>query len=195
MIGKTWHDIVFLIRMIKTLMTDMTSEDKALMISLPYRVGIWISQVDDIENRKMDDKHEEKILEVAIQKMAQSHRKMPFAANIMKQVEKSQGHWKNWKNMSDEKTVLQDLDNILIKAEAALKPAEVKQYKQAVWQTGILVAQAYDENHDPDGEMHMNHFAEWLGNFFTAPKLKKAPENMSEKEKTALKKLRTVLKQ
>jgi|GEM_PF-803232 len=176
-------------------MSEMTPQDKSIMISLPYRVGIWISQIDDIENRKMDDKREEKVLELAIEKMAGAHRKMPFAANIMTQVQKSKGQWKNWKTMSDEKTVLKDIEDILIKAEATLKPAQIKQYKQAVWQTGILVAQAYDENYDPDGEMHVNHFAEWVGSFFAAPKLKKAPENMSEKEKSALKKLRAVLKQ
>jgi len=176
-------------------MSDLTAQDKALMISLPYRVGIWVSQVDDIENRKMDDKREEKVLEIAIEKMAGAHRKMPFAAQIMTQVSKSKSQWKSWKMTADEKSVLADLEIIISKAEAALKPAQVKQYKQAVWQTGILVAQAYDENDDPDGEMHMNHFAEWVGSFFAAPKLKKAPENMSEKEKTALKKLRAVLKQ
>ncbi len=176
-------------------MSNLSPTDKALMVSLPYRVGIWISQIDDIENRKMDDKREEAVLEVAIEKMAQSHRKMPFAANIMSQVQKSKNNWKQWKTISDEKTVLADLENILDKSETVLKPDQVKQYKQAVWQTGILVAQAYDENHDPDGEMHINHFAEWVGSFFSAPKLRKAPENMSEKEKSALKKLRAVLKQ
>jgi len=176
-------------------MSELTPQDKTIMISLPYRVGIWISQVDDVENRKMDDKKEEKVLEIAIQKMAQSHRKMPFAANIMKQIENSKGQWKNWKALSDEKTVLADLETVITKCETSLKPDQVKQYKQAVWQTGILVAQAYDESFDPDGEMHVNHFAEWVGSFFSAPKLQKAPENMSEKEKSALKKLRAVLKQ
>ncbi|MEM7618550.1 MAG: hypothetical protein AAF244_04100 [Pseudomonadota bacterium] len=175
--------------------SKLDQKDQFLLVSVPYRVGIWISQVDDVESRKMDDKKEEQVLELAIQKMAGAHRKMPFAAAIMKRIDKSKGYWTQWKQQADEKLILEDVEKAIQICETNFKEAEVKQYKQAVWQTGILVAQAYDEGYDPDGEMHVNHFAEWVGSFFAAPKLKKAPENMSQKEKSALKKLRSVLKQ
>ena len=165
------------------------------LISVPYRIGIWISNVDDVEARKADDKREQKVLELAITKMATAHRKMPFAAAVMQKVEASKGHWQSWEGQADESSVLGDLEHVIQSCEQHLKPAAVKQYKQAVWQTAILVAQAFNEDYDPDGEMLVNHFAEWIGSIFTAPKLKKAPENMSAKEKTALKKLRAVLKQ
>ncbi|MEM8833009.1 MAG: hypothetical protein AAGB32_00580, partial [Pseudomonadota bacterium] len=70
-----------------------------------------------------------------------------------------------------------------------------KQYKQILWQCGLVVAQAFDESEDPDGEMHVNHLMEWIGGMFSEPKLRKAPENISPSEKTALKKLRALLKQ
>ena len=42
--------------------------------------------------------------------------------------------------------------------------------------------------------MHADRFFAWMASFILAPKMAKSPENMSVKEKTALKKLRAILK-
>jgi hypothetical protein len=175
--------------------SDLNQEEQALLISLPYRVGVWVSNVDDIEQTKRDDKREMKALEIVIARLAKSHRKMPFAASIMAAIQQNQSVWKAWNNNASENVVLGDVQNSLFLCHQKLSVSQLKQYKHAIWQIAVVVAQAYGEQEDPDNEMHVDHFFQWIGGFIIAPSLKKAPENMSAKEKTALKKLRAILKE
>ena len=173
--------------------SDLSKEEQLLVISVPYRIGNWISSIDDIEQTARDDKREKKALEMAIGRMADAHRKMPFAANIMKSIEKCRGQWPVWEQNTSEEAVLQDASTAIDLCQSKLGAGAAKQYKHAVWQIAMIVAQSFGEQIDPDNEMHVDHFFQWLGGFFSAPSLKKAPENMSEKEKIALKKLRAIL--
>lgn len=175
-------------------LSNFSQQERSLLVSIPYRVGIWVSYVEEDEDTRMDNKRERQALELVIARMAKSHRKMPFAASIMSEVQNAKSHWQSWKMQADEASVMSDLQQALALCHGKVSPAEVKQYKQAVWQIGLVVAQAFGEQVDPDNEMHVNRFFEWLGSFVSAPKLKKTPENMSQAEKTALKKLGAVLK-
>ena len=175
-------------------LSNFTSEERELIVSIPYRVGMWISDSDDNENSQFDDKRERQALELAISKMAKSHKKMPFAAEIMRDVQANKNMWQNWSQNSAENDVLQDIQKAIIVCKDKTSKKEVSQFKQTVWNIGIIVAQAYGEHIDPDNEMHINRFFAWLGSLISAPSLRKAPENMSPSERTALKKLRAVLK-
>lgn len=178
-----------------TKLSEFSNEDRALLVSVPYRVGIWISSCDDNEKTGLDDKREQQALELAIRRMATLHRKMPFAADIMKEVQAHKNMWKGWQDQSSEERVLDDTQKALEICRARAAKEELKQYKQAIWQIGLIVAQSFGEQIDPDNEMHLDRFMSWIGSFVIAPKLAQSPENMSEREKTALKKLRAVLKQ
>lgn len=177
-----------------TFLNQLSSEDRTLLVSVPYRVGIWISRCDDNAKTRMDDKRELQALELAIAKMAQAHRKMPFAAAVMRDVDQYKTMWQGWEAHSNEDQVLADVVKAIALCRAKFSKKEVKQYKQTVWNIGMIVAQAFGEHIDPDNEMHVNRFMSWIGSFIFAPKLTKSPENMSDSEKTALKKLRAVLK-
>lgn len=142
----------------------------------------------------MDDKRERQALELAISKMAKAHRKMPFAAEIMRDVQANKSKWAQWQQKASENAVLQDTQKAIALCKDKTSKQEVSQFKQTVWNIGMIVAQAYGEHIDPDNEMHVDRFFAWLGSFVFAPNMRKAPENMSPTEKTALKKLRAVLK-
>lgn len=176
-------------------LSEFSKEERALIVSIPYRVGIWVSNADDNEKTKFDDKRERQALSAAIGNMARRTQKMPFAAAIMSDVEAHRSMWQSWAGQAVENVVLADAQKAVAICKAKVSKNELKQYKYAVWQIGIVVAQAFDENHDPDREMHVNHFFAWMGSFMGGPSLGKNPENMSAAEKTALKKLRAVLKQ
>lgn len=173
----------------------LSVEERKFIVSVPYRVGIWISTCDDNTNSNFDDKREMQALEAAIKRMAGLHRKMPFAAEIMRQIQSNKSAWQIWNAHATEEKILDEVSQAVSLCKEKLGPAEIKQYKQALWQTGMVVAQAFGEQIDPDNEMHVDRFFAWVGSFFSTPKLAKSPENMSAKEKTALKKLRAVLKQ
>jgi hypothetical protein len=182
-----------------TNLSEFSNEERALLVSVPYRVGIWISNCDDNEKSKFDDKRERQALEGTIVCLAGLHRKMPFAASIMKDIQSNKSLWSGWEAQASESATLADcqkaIDLIQDKQLSTKTPARaLKEYKQTVWQIGIIVAQAFGEQIDPDNEMHADRFVAWLGSFVSAPKMAKSPENMSVKEKTALKKLRAILK-
>jgi len=59
---------------------------------------------------------------------------------------------------------------------------------------GLVVAQAFGEDEDPDQEMHFNNVMKGIKEALFPAKLAATPENMSTNEKEALKKLRAALK-
>lgn len=173
---------------------EFTPEELTLITSVPYCVGIWISLSDDNDSTKFDDKKERKALELAISRMASLHRKMPFAAYVMKQIESRKREWGTWQANLSEGVVLEDLQKALALCQTKVTPQQLKNYKHTIWQTAVTVAQAHGEHVDPDNEMHVDRFFASMASLFKAPKLSKAPENMSVKEKVALKKIRAILK-
>jgi hypothetical protein len=177
-----------------TNLSEFSNEERNLLISIPYRVGLWISESDDNTKSKFDDKRERQALEGTITRLAGLHRKMPFAAAIMKDIESNKSVWPTWQAQAAEDVVLADCQKAIELCRTKCSKVEQAQYKQTVWQTGLIVAQAYGEQIDPDNEMHADRFFAWVASFISAPKMAKSPENMSVKEKTALKKLRAILK-
>lgn len=175
-------------------LAEFSDEERQLLVSIPYRVGMWISDVDDIEGSSRDDKRERQALAIAIERLAKNHRKMPFASAVMQMLEKSKTNWNMWATNNDEASVLFDLEQALTACKRSGSKRDLSEYKHAVWQIAMVIAQAYDEDHDPDNEMHINNFFEWVGGMVSKPKLKKRPNNISQIEKRALKKLQAVLK-
>lgn len=175
-------------------LAEFSNEERQLLVSCPYRVGMWISNADDIEGSSRDDRRERQALSLAIERLAKNHRKMPFAASVMQTLEKSKSNWSGWAANSVEEDVLRDLEIALTACKRSGSKRDLSEYKHAVWQIAMIIAQAYDEDHDPDNEMHVNNFIEWIAGMTTKPKLKKRPDNISQAEKRALKKLQAVLK-
>lgn len=174
--------------------SKLTSKEQAFITCVPYRVGAWVSDCDDNASTRLDDRKEQQAIEKAIKNLASEHRKMPFAAKVMKSILANRTQWSVWDNQVTEGDVLGDLEKSLILCTQKGSKRDVAEYKHAIWQIALVVAQAYGEHKDPDNEMHVDRLFAWMASFVKAPKLAKAPENMSIGEKTALKKLRAVLK-
>lgn len=175
-------------------LSSFSQEERALIVSVPYRVGVWISNSDDNENSGMDDKRERQALEAAIARLAKAHPTWPFAAAVMSEVQSNKSMWATWGEQIAEDQVLSDVQKAIKICRGKVGKRQIREYKQTVWEMGIVVAQAYGEHIDPDNEMHLDRFFAWIWSFFGPPSRKKAPENMSPAEKTALKKLRAILK-
>ncbi len=169
--------------------SDFSEEDKLLTVSIPYRVGVWISMCDDNATTKYDDKIEGKALEDAFIRMSEQ-KKHAFGAAMAGHVLSSKKAWRSWQAQAKEDTILVDLDNVLKTCAATLSAEDVAGYKKMIWFVALAVARSYGEQVDPDNEMHVNRF---FNKFFGGRSTQKA-ENISEKEKAALKKLQTFLK-
>lgn len=176
-------------------LSNFSNDERALITSIPYRIGVWVSNVDDNTGSKIDDRDERKALEATISSLASKSNKIPFAAAVMKDVENNKSVWSAWDNAATEDLVLKDLSHAIALCKSKVGAAEVKQYKQTIWKVGLVVAQAYGEHVDPDNEMHVDRFFQWIGSLSGGAKLSKNPENMSKLEKMALNKLRAILKE
>ncbi|NQZ13214.1 MAG: hypothetical protein HRT94_00120 [Alphaproteobacteria bacterium] len=173
---------------------ELSKEEAALVISLPYRIGTWISGVDDLEKSKRDDNREAAALERAIRKIARQNTPNSFPRALMSEVETYKHLWPTWANTSDESTLFSDINKAKECVGSKIHPKALKQYKQVLWYMALVVAQAFGEDDDPDQEMHVNNFFSDMKERLFPSALAKAPENMSTDEKTALKKLRAALK-
>ena len=173
-------------------LSKFTTEEHALLVSLPYRVGVWISNVDDNAGTQIDDKDERRVLEQTIAKFAAASDKIPVAAAVMQDVQSSKSNWVQWDAMATEGAVLADAAKVVTFAKKHFDEKQLNQYRETIWRIGVFVAQAYGEHVDPDNEMHFNKFFGRL--FGGGPKAGKNPENMSPKEKQALTKLKAALK-
>lgn len=176
-------------------LSNFTNDERALIVSIPYRIGVWVSNVDDNTGSKIDDRDERKALEATISALANKSNKIPFAAAVMKDVENNKSIWPTWDNAAAEDLVLNDLRQAITLCQSKVGAAELKQYKQTIWKVSLVVAQAYGEHVDPDNEMHVDRFFQWIGSLGGGAKLGKNPENMSKLEKIALNKLRAILKE
>ena len=173
-------------------LSKFNAQERDLISSLPYRVGIWISNADDNEGTKIDDKDELKVLEQTIQNFAKASDKIPVAAAVMKDVQDNKRNWAQWNMTATEQAILADAPKAVALCKQHFDEKQLNQYRETIWRVGIFVAQAYGEHVDPDNEMHFNNF---FGRMFgKGPKAGQNPENMSPKEKAALTKLKQALK-
>ncbi len=173
-------------------LSKFSDSERNLIVSIPYRAGIWVSNADDNTGTKVDDKDERKALEATIQNFAAQGDKIPVAAAIMKDVQENKRNWAQWDALSTEDAVLADAQKAVALCKDRFTEKELNQYKETIWRAGLFVAQAYGEQVDPDNEMHFNNF---IGRLFKgAPKVGSNPQNMSPKEKAALTKLKAALK-
>jgi hypothetical protein len=173
---------------------ELNAEERDLIISLPYRVGHWISQVDDMEKTKRDDKWEKAALDQAIRKIARQNAANSLTRAVMTEVDNNRMHWQQWATKCEDEVLFSDIGLALDLVRLKIHPKALPQYKKVLWYMALVVAQAFGEDDDPDQEMHINHLFADLKKMLFATPLGKNPENISDIEKTALKKLRAALK-
>ena len=175
-------------------LSKFSTQDRLLIVSLPYRAAMWVSHIDDNEGTSHDDKLERKVVERTINRFASASDKIPVAAAVMQDIKTQKGRWNEWGMMTDEAELLVDAKKAVAIASDQFDEAELNQYREAIWRLAVSVAQAYGEHVDPDNEMVVNNF---FSRLLGGGKVKggaKNTENISDKEKAALTKLKAALK-
>jgi hypothetical protein len=162
----------------------MSATEDELVIKLPFRVGLWLSRVDD-QRGILDDKVERAALRKAIENVARYHVSSPFVRNALANTLANQDKWVEWAAGVD--TVLGDCAVALEMVGAQGQPEDLKAYRAVLMQTAICVAEAYQEEtpkpKEPNYGPPLPASANDLG----------IPDNISTKEKEALGKLRAAL--
>lgn len=174
---------------------DFLEEELDLLISLPARVGLWISRIDDVKDSDRDDHRERRALEVVLEALSKSKKTAPFVSEIVRQTLTYRHKWEGWRDSQDR--LMQDIALAVRLVDDRLPKENARNYKKALWQVARSVAQAWGEYMGSDEGIAEEAM---LGGLFlkivdaVADPISDDPQNISSDEKEALKKLRAILK-
>lgn len=176
-----------------SLFTDFEEEEIILLVSLPYRVGMWISHVDDDADTEHDDQREAVALQAVLKDIAKDKNK-PFTATVVQETLKYPEMWEQWGG--EQKDVLDDVQkaNALIKGRM---PAEnIKNFRKSILDVAKTVALAFSESggdgYDVERESMLGGLVVKIRDLLN--KTPDNPDNISVKERAALQKLMQTLK-
>lgn len=119
-----------------------SEEQIVLLASLPYRIGVWISDTDD-EDGETDDRREMKALAVCIKMAAKEYDGPGIVDDILRETLAREKSWPSWKEGAFD--VLPDCKKAvaLLKDKAGIQ--EARNYRAAMMEVAATVAQAYGE--------------------------------------------------
>lgn len=176
-----------------SIFTDFLEEEVVLLVSLPYRVGIWMSQVDDDASTERDDEREQRALEAVLKQMAADTKETPFVAAVAKETLTYPDYWTQWGQQLD--TLMDDINTAKGLIDDRLPRDNAKNYRKCLMKVARSVAYAYGEFEEANEPEKPSFFGNLMAKISDKMNvLEENPENMSPAELQALKKLRDTLK-
>ncbi len=125
-----------------TSLSDFSDEERTLLVSLPYKVGIWVSHADDTEGEQ-DDDVEMDALERIIREVAKHHEDMPFVHQIARETLKSKDKWPAWTDESFH--VLKSCEKAMVLLKSRAEERTVNNYRKSLLEIAQTVAEAWGE--------------------------------------------------
>ncbi len=122
-----------------------TEEEALMLVSLPFRTGVWMSEADDEEGGH-DDEQEEDALEGIISQFAQRETGTAFTQEIARQVMDNREQWEQWSAQIF--TVTDDGAKAVRIVEEKLGKNKAKNYRLMLLKIARQVAKAADEFDD-----------------------------------------------
>ncbi len=175
-----------------SIFTDFLEEEIVLLVSLPYRVGVWMSQVDDDASTERDDEREQDALEAVLRQMAADKEQAPFVADVARETLTYPDYWSEWGQQLD--TLMDDIEKALLLIDGRLAKDNARNYRKCLWGVAKAVAYAYGEFEGAEEPEKPSFIGKILGRISDKKDpLDDNPENMSPAEREALKKLRKAL--
>lgn len=174
---------------------DFQDSHRALIVSLPVRIGLWMSSIDDIAGTDRDDEKEMLALEKAMEKVMKKTSDKAFSNDVVEFALIHKVKWPVWGQ--EEGDVLEDLERALKIIKDTLSADALAAYKKTIYFVAAVVAQAAAERGGEDdlsGEMMGAGLLHKLLDRLSVKTDLKMPDNISPKEKAALQKLLQVLK-
>jgi hypothetical protein len=178
-------------------LNELQPQDRKLVISLPYRVGIWISHADDIGGEEASA--EEK---TALANIIDGFTREVFGSeavqHIMMETLEAKDQWEDWAH--NYKTILEDAQKAIDILNEAIDPKEVNAYRQRLFEIAEAVALAFREYDSLSFQDKLKiylsyHVKKILASRKKAQTLRPINEylNVSAKERVHLRKLADVL--
>lgn len=123
-------------------LSTLNDDERMLVVSIPYRIGIWVSHADD-EGGGRDDSSEAKALEKVFSTLARSKNLPPFIAAVLDEIQSSQDRWPEWEASAFD--TLDDSTRVLALLESRASAADNSNYKKLLKKVAFRVAGAHGE--------------------------------------------------
>lgn len=125
-----------------SVLDQFSEEDRLLLISLPYRVGLWISQ-SDVSGGDESDEQELQTLSNLLSGMAEGVFGSETVQHVISETIARRDLWGEWDARMD--TVLGDCRRGIELLQPCVDEKEVKAFKRHLFEIGEAVALAYRE--------------------------------------------------
>lgn len=170
-----------------------SAEERVLIVSIPYRAGLWISQSDTTGNpgAAFDER---KALENAIAKVASGMFRSAFTHEVMSELWAQKADWKNWEERQDK--ILEDAGSAARIVDLKLNRRDLDAYRATIMHIAVEVAKAFRESiQKPSFIMDRLILAKgWIGGVLRREKYDPAAiMNISKMEDKALERLARAL--
>ncbi len=170
-----------------------TEEQRDLIVSLPYRTGLWVSESDDGGDDDADAA-EMQALENIIMGYTEDFLKSELVEEIMKSTLERKAKWAEWSEGLD--TVPRQCQQAIDAMNAHMESKEVLSFKQSLMEIATAVAMAYRELDDEQNSVEkMKAYARYYWETLMA-RIKKEQQptldsmlNISKSERAVLVKL------
>lgn len=174
-----------------TQLSAFTPEEADIIISLPYRVGINVSHVED-EESEVDDEREMSALESCFKEIVKLHKDSEFNREVAEEILRRKSLWSKWSQGTF--NVVPDCERVVRLLKPILSQDELKSYKKMVMEVATSVAQAYGEFGDTqeDKGFFGKIMKKIVGGF--ANDSSGHPMNVSAAESDAISRIREALK-
>lgn len=126
----------------KSHIADFPPADRELLASLPYRVGIWMSQAED-EGGERDDAREMKALEKIFTLLAKEERTPVFVRELLQETLSRRDRWPEWQENSLD--ILPDCARAINILEAHAGKTDRNNFRRALKKIAASVAGAHGE--------------------------------------------------
>jgi hypothetical protein len=121
---------------------NFSQAERDLLVSLPYRAGLWVSASDASGGHAADQK-ELDALERTIARIAHGMFESAFVHEVMAETFLRKAEWPGW--AENTKTVLDDCQAVIKIINNHLPPRDADAYRHILMQIGLEVARAFRE--------------------------------------------------
>ena len=169
-------------------------EDQDLLVGLPYRVGMWMSGIDDTDLGTQSEEQEAAKLRSVLQSLAGS-KKSVLLADIATEALRQTSNWPRWASMTE--TVLEDVSSAKRVLKGQATQEEFNAFAKALMLVGTAVARAVREDNDMvEEKSYLGWLSDKVNDITMALTDREAHKdmNISPAEDTALNELLDTLK-
>ena len=133
----------------KSHLSDLTQEERELVIGLPYRVGVWVSNAED-EGGDKDDAREMAALEKILSDLKKAEKVPVFVRDLLTETMTQRDLWPAWTEATLD--ILPDCEKAVKILDAKTGKTDRNNFKKTLKRIAFQVAGAHGEFGDFDAD-------------------------------------------